>query len=396
MRNKLILKISEIGRKNPSKPNLKDINIFEYYFDEHNELKHNELSKIDGSLTRRELIARFLLLNVVLDQGPDMIGVRLLLANVINELYKKEIRILHRPLDFFREIGISIDKIFQKHESIKKIRAKEWAKENRSNPNKYNLFFAQSQRGVISIKQVLDFGVHRWGVPLCVPLLLEKDLQKNRKESVEPLIEYLNSFDSAEIMSQQIKDNERYGMGSAIGDKAGHLFAKMFIHYFNLAGKYSASWGPISYELPLDSNAGRVLFRTGILFDWISKKNLIKHGVIQKRKIKDANHYIRVTKLREICIDTFGNDKEFFEKYKKIVSDYLKVQTNPKKIKLQHIPNVLLMNTKYGIGDLDDGLMYIGTNFCFNHKNPRCGECPIRNNCVGFSKNRRLITDYRT
>jgi len=27
-------------------------------------------------------------------------------------------------------------------------------------------------------------------------------------------------------MSQEIKDNERYGLGKAIGDKAAHLFAK--------------------------------------------------------------------------------------------------------------------------------------------------------------------------
>jgi len=106
MENKLILRIAGIGRKNPSKPVLKNINVFEHYFDIQNKLKYDELSKLDGSLTRRELIVRFLLLNAVLDQGPDLEGVRKLLINVVNELYKKEIRILHRPLDFFKELGI--------------------------------------------------------------------------------------------------------------------------------------------------------------------------------------------------------------------------------------------------------------------------------------------------
>jgi len=118
MENKLILKIAEIGKKNQLKPNLSDINIFEYYFDKNGELKKEELSKLDGSLTRREIITRFLLLSVVLDQGPDLEGIRRLLIGVINELYKKEIRILHRPLDFFKELGISVDELIREHESI--------------------------------------------------------------------------------------------------------------------------------------------------------------------------------------------------------------------------------------------------------------------------------------
>lgn len=396
MENKLIVKIAEIGRKNQSKPDLTDINIFEYYFDKNSELKKAELSKLDGSLTRREIITRFLLLGSVLDQGPDLKGIRKLIIDVINELYKREIRILHRPLDFFKELGISIDTLLEKHDSIKKIRALEWARENESNPNRYNLFFAQSQRGIIPIKQVLDFGVHRWGVPMCIPLLLEKDLQKNQKESVEPLIGYLEKYQSAEEMSQQIKDNERYGMGSAIGDKATHLFAKMFINYFGLTTKTSPSWGPLSYELPFDSNVGRILFRTGMLFEWVSEKDLIQNNVIQKNKGKGGKHHIRVTNLRGMTSDTLTKNKKIFEKYVDIVTNYLKVQKNPRKIKLQQIPNVLLMNTEYGIGDLDDGLMYIGIKFCKNLENPKCEECPINKECYGFMKNNKLIKDYTT
>ncbi|MEW6041724.1 MAG: hypothetical protein AB1633_09400 [Elusimicrobiota bacterium] len=325
-----------------------------------------------------------------------MEGVRKLLVGVINELYKKEIRVLHRPLDFFKEIGISIDEILQKHESVKKIRAPEWAKENSSNPNKYNLFFAQSQRGIVAIKQVLDFGVHRWGVPLCVPFLLEKDHQKKQRESVEPLVEYLEEFQSAEEMSQQIKDNERYGIGSAIGDKASHLFVKMYIHYFNLATKKSNDWGILSYEMPFDSNVGRVLFRSGILLEWISMKDLIKYDVVQKGKGKGGKHHIRVTNLRGKKSDIMTHNKKFFENYKTIVTEYLKTQVRPQTVQIQQIPNVLLLDTEYGIGDIDDGIMYIGTNYCLNHENPECDKCPICSECVGFVKERKLITEYRT
>ncbi|MFN4227177.1 MAG: hypothetical protein ACK4F0_03435 [Candidatus Ratteibacteria bacterium] len=64
----------------------------------------------------------------------------------------------------------------------KEIRKHLWAKEMNSNPSKYNLFFTQSPRGIVSIKQVLDYVIHRWGVPLCCFLIMEKDLEKQNKK----------------------------------------------------------------------------------------------------------------------------------------------------------------------------------------------------------------------
>jgi hypothetical protein len=116
-------------------------------------------------------------------------------------------------------------------------------------------------------KQVLGYAVYRWGVPLAVPYLLEKDLTKNNQQSTEPLVDFLESFDSSEKMSQEIKDDERYGLGKAIGDKAAHLFAKWYIQTFSLCRKNDVNWGKLSYEVPFDSNVGRVLFRTGFLLE---------------------------------------------------------------------------------------------------------------------------------
>jgi len=217
---KLLTTIAEIGREYSAKPDIHLIDPFNHFFDKNKNLILNELDKQDGPWTRRELITRFLLLNAVLDQGPDIEGLRQLLIKVTNELYQREVRILHRPLDFFKELGISIDKICTVHEGIKKVRAPIWAKENQSNPEKYNLFMDNS-------KQVLNYAVFRWGVPLCVPLILEKD--------GKTLIDYLERCNSAELMSKEIKDNERYGLGKAIGDKAGHLFAKWYVCSFHFA-----------------------------------------------------------------------------------------------------------------------------------------------------------------
>ncbi|HQL65081.1 MAG TPA: hypothetical protein PLS78_04395, partial [bacterium] len=287
-------------------------------------------------------------------------------------------------------LGISIDEILEKHDGVKKIRADTWARENKSNPGKYNLFTDRTN-------QVLGYAIYRWGVPLCVPFLLEKDLQKNGRESSEPLVAYIEDWDSAEIMSQQIKDNKRYGLGKAIGDKAGHLFAKWYIHTFELVKKNDNSFGPLSYELPFDSNAGRVLFRTGFLLNWADLSDYKNWDVIQEGKGKSGKHYIRVTNIRGRKSDRFSDLKDFIDSYELICVEYLKVKKRrPSKVEIQQIPNILLLNTNYGIGDLDDGLMYIGTNYCFNHDEPRCFQCPVKNLCLGYTNRNELITNYRT
>ena len=385
----LLLEISKIGRRNAAVPLLHALFPFKHYFDNNGKLKIKELNEIDGLWTRREILSRYLLVSAVLDQGPDLEGVRILLKEVVNSLYKKEIRIFHKPLDFFKELGISIDEILEKHASIKKIRSDDWAKENKSNPNKYNLFTDRTN-------QVLGYAVYRWGVPLCVPYLLEKDFQKSKKESTEPLVEYIESWDSAEIMSQQIKDNERYGLGKAIGDKAGHLVAKLYIHTFEIAKREDIPFGPLSYELPFDSNAGRVLFRTGFLLNCAELSDYEKWEVIQKGRGKGGEDYIRVTNIRGKKSNVLSTSKEMIDAYETICIKYLKVRKRrPSTIEIQQVPNTLLLGTEYGIGDLDDGLIYIGTNYCYNHDKPKCKECPIRNFCLGYNKE-SLILRYRT
>lgn len=186
-------------------------------------------------------------------------------------------------------------------------------------------------------------------------------------------------------------------MGKAIGDKAGHLFAKMYIHTFGLAKRKDNSFGPLSYELPFDSNAGRVLFRTGFLFDCSSPSDFRNWNVIQKDKGKGGEHYIRVTNIRGRKSDNFSKSKELLNSYRTISVEYLRVRKRgPSKFEIQQIPNALLLNTGHAIGDLDDGLIYIGTKFCFNHNEPKCSNCPLKHLCKGYKDNRDLIMKYRT
>jgi hypothetical protein len=197
-------------------------------------------------------------------------------------------------------------------------------------------------------------------------------------------------------MSREIKDNIRYGLGKAIGDKATHLFAKWYIHTFSICCKTDDAWSNISYELPFDSNVGRVLFRTGFLFELATLEDYENWNVIQKNAGKSGKHYIRVTNLRGKAVKNISDNK-FREDYQNIAINFLKTKKrSPKNIEIQQIFNVFLKDTQYGIGNLDDGMICIGTNFCKNHDTALCDKCPIRELCEGFNNNKELIDDYRT
>jgi len=305
-------------------------------------------------------------------------------------LYQKEVRFLHKPIDFFKELNLSADEIIENHKKIKLSRSELWANENKSSPGKYNLFMDNS-------KQVLGYAIYRWGVPLAVPYLLEKDFEKEKKSSNQPLVDYLENHSSSELMSQDIKDNNRYGLGKAIGDKAAHLFTKWYIHTFKLSTKKSNEWGNLSYELPLDSNAGRVLFRSGFLLSIANLENYKIWKVIQENAGKNGKNYIRVTNIRGNKINSINIP--LVNSYKEITTKYLKTRKRePKYIEIQQLPNAFLKDNVfgYGIGHLDDGLIYIGTNFCFNHDSPKCNECPIKEYCEGYNEKKELISEYRT
>ncbi len=386
--SELISTIAAEGRLHPSKPDLQSVEIFQYYFDGEGRLMDPD--KRDGACTRRELLLRYLLLNAVLDQGPDTTGVRMLLVRVTNELYRREVRFLHRPEDFFRELGIAVDQITGVHEAVKQMRASDWAVANQSRAGRYNLFLDNT-------RQVLGYAMFRWGTSLAVPLLLTKDAPKNSDTSTG-LLDYLQGWPSAEIMSQQIKDHSRYGLGKAIGDKAAHLFAKWMVYSYSLSTRPDFGWGPYSYEVPFDSNAGRVLWRTGFFLEWASEGEYREWDVIQPGRGKGGLHYLRITNIRNKGSSRAAADERLIAVYQDLCLNHLRThQKAPKTIEIQRIPVALLLSAKeHTPGELDDGLMRIGTEFCFNHDNPLCEKCPLSHRCKGYQENASLIHSYRT
>jgi hypothetical protein len=386
----LAITIAQVGLKHRSSPSLHEVEAFAHFFRSDGKLDITSLDHREGGCTRRELLLRFLVLSAVLDQGPDIVGVWTLVSQVTNHLYRKEVRFLHQPLLFFRELGIAIDNILEEHKSVKAARAAIWARENQSNAQKYNLFIDNS-------KQVLNYAIFRWGVPLALPLLLERD-EKSEDRKPTALTSHLKSWASAEEMSQQLKDNERYGLGKAVGDKACHLYAKWCVSSLPLLAEDKPNWGPLSYEQPFDSNVGRVLWRTGFLLRFADEKDYVDQEVIKKGKGKGGLHHIRVTNIRGMKC-TIPLPSELRDAYTTICLQHLCANSRaPKKIQIQRLPNAYLLAYGNGtsIADFEDGLIHIGTQFCLNHDAPDCPKCPVRGLCAGACGEKHLIADYRT
>jgi len=389
----LLRAIAQSGHEHKSFPLINDIEPFSHYFKGDGSLDYENLDKRDGACTRRELLLRFLVLNAVLDQGPDIVGVRKMLIDVTNSLYRREIRFLHTPVEFFKELGVSIDQIIEKHQTVKELRKAIWGNDNQTNPEKYNLFMDNS-------KQALNYAIFRWGVPLALPLLLEKDCADDDEKKSTALVDYLEFWESAETMSQQLKDNERYGLGKAIGDKACHLFAKWMVSSFCLTRKNEVSWDEFSYEVPYDSNAGRILWRTGYFLQWATKEEFVKANVIQVGAGKQGLDYLRITNIRGVGASTVLPEN-IQSCYSEIAVNHLKSHRRPpRKVEIQRIQHAYLLedyeNTGLSVSDFDEGLIYIGTNFCFNHDKPNCEHCPIEKYCQGLHSSPELIANYRT
>lgn len=388
----LISAIAQTGKVNTSHPSFKEIETFDHFLNSDGSLDYANLDKRDGGCTRREVLLRFLLLSAVIDQGPDIVGVRKLLVGVTNALYQRKIRFLHEPLAFFSELGVAVDEILKQHQAVKHLRSAIWGEENQANPEKYNLFMDNS-------RQVLNYAVFRWGVPLALPLLLERDCQDDEaKPSV--LADYLESWPSAEEMSQQVKDNERFGLGKAIGDKACHLFAKWMVSSFRLTRRTDMAWGDFSFEVPYDSNAGRVLWRTGFFLKWASEGDYIKAQVVQPGQGKQGLNYIRVTNIRGMSA-TQALPNALQSRYIDISLKHLKThKQQPRKVEIQRIQHAYLLedfaNSRLDVADFDEGLIFIGTRYCFNHADPLCEVCPLNNVCEGHKSNHNLVSNYRT
>lgn len=381
--------IAAVGRRYPGNPGAANMEPFRSYF-RGGSLVARGLDERDGGVTRREAMLRFLLLLAVLDQGPDIAGLRELVAQTASRLYREEIRIFHRPLDFFREVNVSVEQIEAVHEIVKRSMSAAWARRTGNRASGYLLYLDNA-------KQTLGYAIPRWGTPLALAYLLEKK-SRGGIARASALTRYLKSFKSAEDMRRAVKSHETYGLGKMIGDKAAHLFAKWVIHAYPLLKDAARpEWDAWSYELPMDSNLGRVLYRTGFWGLWMLPRDFRKGGESApfRRGGKNGQLHFRVTNLRGKRSRIAARYPAMATAYRELCRTHLR-QGSPSKIQMQRIPSALgLIGRDFTPGEVDDGAIKIGTTWCFNVTKPLCGTCPVRGVCGGVS-DRDLITKVFT
>mgnify|MGYP000843882394 CR=1 FL=1 len=126
----LLVEICKIGKAHYKTISANSLLPFVKYFNKSN-LIREELDTLDSKdYSRREILARYLLIRAVIDQGPEVEGIELFARKTINKFYSNNIKILHNPLDFFMNIDKSIKLIMDAHKEVKKIRSIKWAKKS--------------------------------------------------------------------------------------------------------------------------------------------------------------------------------------------------------------------------------------------------------------------------
>ena len=99
------------------------------------------------------------------------------------------------------------------------------------------------------------------------------------------------------------------GMGKSIGNKACHLLVKWLIYSYKLIQSEDNKWSQNSYEIPFNSNAGRVLFMTGFFHNFLPSLNDLSNKENEEKWLS-SNRKKKFTKEKFLLIlywvRTFG------------------------------------------------------------------------------------------
>ena len=323
--------------------------------------------KLGKSLAEKEkdLIANFLYLNTVMDQGRDPEGVRDLLVRVTNISYRNNIRFLHNPNYFFKNPSFFSRILREEHQKVKKERTKILK------IRAYSLFDTK----------INPYTMHRWGtVMLCLKKLIEARMS---------LLSFMKSARRANKVPNLIRNDAEYGLGNAIGYKATRLLIKWLIHTFGIIKGDDLLWGKNSYEIPLDSNVGGIFMRSGLLFLFATEDELWQSNCW----IRQRNGRVNLSAQRLNDLRIKGNSF--------IINDLNKVlrKWGVRKKNMMKVINAFILRLErkgidISIGQLDDGFMHIGQNFCKNERLPLCIRCPLSGICIANNKESLLKRQY--
>ncbi len=316
---------------------------------------------------QREVVARYLYLNAVIDQARDSEGIAIFLARAVDRIYRDlGIPMLDEPLEFFAKLDACIRVIEEEHERIRAERAPHFPR-----ISGYSLYDQY---------RVTPWVAFRWGAPLGNVLRF--------MDTAGGLLAWLDGFVSGEMAARAIKEDRLYGLGGAIGEKASRLFIKWCAFTAHL----EPGWPLNSYEVPLDANVGRVLMRSGYLFAFLDQEDMSKGSPQPWTEQPGGRVNLSAQSLndrplkRTATLD--GPLIGLLESW-----GLGRSRTN---LRLMKTLNVILAQARgpeARVGQLDDGFMRIGRDLCRN-SDPRCPECPLRTVCLANNGVQELKTTF--
>ncbi len=314
----------------------------------------------------REVIARYLYLNAVLDQGGDSLGFQILLSRVTNRLYGElGLPYLDEPSRFFTNLPNIIPVIEAEHDVVKRERSPALPR-----ITNYSLYGRQYR--------VTPWVAFRWGSALGNILRFEQERGG--------LLPWMNGFTSGEAAAIAIKEDRLFGLGGAIGEKASRLFVK----WAAFTARLNPAWPPNSYEVPLDANVGRVLMRTGYLFMFLDQEDMTKGATKPWTEQEDGRVNLSAQSLNDRPLRRI----EGIEAELVTLLGRWGLPRSRTYIRLMKTLNVLLAQVRGNeapIGQLDDGFMAIGRDICRNDV-AEIDRCPLNNICIASHQ----VTELRT
>ena len=228
----------------------------------------------------------------------------------------------------------------------------------------------------------------RWGTPLLIIEKVSNDSSKKNLSNNKPFIEWIGNWRYADKVVGEMRNVHKYGLGKAIGHKACRLFIKSLIHTYKIINSSDSKWDDNSYQNPLDSNIGRILMRSGYVFHFIKESEfLLKCCTKQNGKVNLA-----ANKMRDLAIDR--NDY-FYSDCLSVVRSWSR-QLRSVKFPVSLNAFVTLLKSekiKSSIGRLDDGMMYLGKEYCHN-KSPDCKNCKLNLLCTANIQEPQLKENF--
>jgi hypothetical protein len=314
-----------------------------------------------------ELIARYLYLNAVLDQARDSVGIHLLLSRVMHSMHSAlGLSVLQDPLEFFKNLETVIPLIDSTHDDVRAERAP--------------LFPTLTYYSLYDQYRVTPWVAFRWGTPLINILRFDRQMGG--------VLNWLNTFPSGETAAIAVKSDKLFGLGAAIGEKASRLLVK----WITFTASIPTAWYPNSYEVPLDANVGRVLMRTGYLFAFLDEADMQK-GTTKPWTLQ-SNGRVNLS-AQSLNQRPLRRTDQIQGSLNRLLASW-GLNKSKSNYRIMKTLNVLLADargTDAAIGQVDDGFMRIGRDFCFN-TDPNCAECPLANVCLANNQEPLLKTTF--